>query len=298
MKRGYACGIRHARQPMRHAHTAPQRLNSEMSKKQLPKTAFITGAAAGIGRAYALECASRGIELVCADINSEGLDVLKSEIQEKYSIEIHTIVLDMSQADSPKKCLDYCDQNCIEIDLLINNAGIFIFDPFLDADINRIELMINLHIACMTRMCRLFGERMKSRRFGYILNMSSMSVWMMMPGINVYNASKAYIRGLSRSLYFELKPYNVGVTAICPAGVDTQLLPLPDKLRKIARNTGFLMNPAKLVRLALNATLKKKIQSIPGILNNLFAFFMMILPNWLIEFVAHRLPSFKRFWPQ
>ncbi len=269
-----------------------------MCKIQLPKVALITGAAAGIGRAYALECASCGIGLVCVDINGEGLDVLKSEIKEKYDIDVHTIVMDMSQPESPQKCLDYCDANQIEIDLLINNAGIFIFDPFLDANMNRVELMMNLHIACVTRMCRVFGERMKQRRFGYILNMSSMSVWMMMPGISVYNASKAYIRGLSRSMYFELKPYNVGVTAICPAGVDTQLLPLPDGLRKFARSTGFLMNPAKLVRLALNATLKKKIQSIPGILNNLFAFFMMILPNWLIEFVAHRLPSFKRFWPE
>ena len=267
-------------------------------KPQPPKTALITGAAAGIGHAFALECASRGMRLVCIDINEEGLETLKNHIHTLYDMDIDTIVLDMSQPDAPQKCIDYCDAQNIEIDLLINNAGIFMFDPFIEADMNRVELMINLHISCMTRMCRLFGERMKQRCFGYILNMSSMSVWMMMPGISVYNASKAYIRGLSRSLYFELKPFNVSVTAICPAGVNTQLLPLPAKIRDFAANTGFLMDPAKLVRLALKATLKKKIQSIPGILNNLFAFFMMILPYWLIEFVTHRLPNYKRFWPQ
>ena len=117
-----------------------------------------------------------------------------------------------------------------------------------------------------------------------------------MPGLSYYNASKAYIRGFSRSLWFELKPFNVSVTAVCPAGVDTTLLPLSEKIRKLAKSTGFLMKPEILVKKALKAALKGKIQTIPGVANDLFAFFMMIMPNWLIAFVTHRLPIYDKFW--
>ena len=266
-----------------------------MAKKELPKTALITGAASGIGRSYARELSSRKMALVLIDIQSEKLADIASEIKHDFDIEPLTLVLDLSQPDAADKCLAFCDEHHFEVDLLINNAGIFIFEPFLDVDSKRVEMLLGLHIVFVTRMCRLFAERMKSRRYGYILNMSSMSVWMALPGLNVYNASKAYIRGLSRSLWFELRPFNVSVTAVCPAGVNTPLLPLPDNIRKLSKNLGFLMNPDALAKKALRAALKGKIQTIPGVFNDIFAFFMMILPKWLMIFVMNHLSIYQRF---
>ena len=125
--------------------------------------------------------------------------------------------------------------------------------------------------------------------------MSSMSVWMTMPGLSYYNASKAYVRGLSRSLWFELKPFNVSVTAVCPAGVDTPLLPISDKIRKLSKGLGFLMKPETLVKKALRAALKGKIQTIPGVANDLFAFLMMTMPNWMISLMMNHLPVYDKF---
>ena len=269
-----------------------------MAKRPAPKTALITGAASGIGRAYARILASRKIQIVLVDIQSEKLAEVAEEIQKDFDQQALTLSLDLSQSDAPDKCLAFCDEHQIEIDLLINNAGIFIFDPFLGADPQRVQSLLGVHIACVTRMCQLFGERMKTRRFGYILNMSSMSVWMTMPGLSVYNASKAYIRGFSRSLWFELKPFGVTVTAVCPAGVDTPLIPLPDNIRNLAKRLGFLMNPEALAKKALRATLKGKIQTIPGALNDLFAFSMMTLPTWVIRLVSLKLPVYRRFWEE
>lgn len=266
-----------------------------MTKKPAPKTALITGAASGIGRSYARELASRKLRLCLIDIQAEKLADVASDIQKEFEVEPLTLVMDLSKPDAADQCLAFCDEHQFEVDLLINNAGIFIFDPFLEVAPERTEMLLGLHIAFVTRMCRLFAERMKSRRYGYILNMSSMSVWMALPGLNLYNASKAYIRGLSRSLWFELRPFNVSVTAVCPAGVDTPLLPLPDDIRELSKKLGFLMNPDTLAKKALRATLKGKIQIIPGALNDIFAFCMMILPKWLMILVMNHLSIYKRF---
>ena len=266
-----------------------------MSKKPAPKTALVTGAASGIGAAYARELASRNIQLVLVDIQAEKLAEVAQNIKTDFNIEPLILVQDLSQPDAADKCLAFCDEHQFEVDLLINNAGIFIFDPFLEVTPERAEILLGLHITFVTRMCRLFAARMKERRYGYILNMSSMSVWMALPGLNLYNASKAYIRGLSRSLWFELREFNVSVTAVCPAGVNTPLIPLPDGIRKLSHNLGFLMNPDKLAKKALRAALKGKIQTIPGAFNDIFAFFMMTLPNWLMIFAMHHLSIYRRF---
>ncbi|MBO5752654.1 MAG: SDR family NAD(P)-dependent oxidoreductase [Proteobacteria bacterium] len=268
-----------------------------MAKKQLPKRALITGAASGIGRALARECASRGMHIVGVDLNEAGLNQTADEIRTEFNVEVHTFVIDLSQRDAPERCLAFCDENGLEIDLLINNAGVFFFAPLTDADPKRVAIMCDLHVYCVTRMCVLFAERMKQRRFGYIMNQSSMSAWMAMPGISTYNATKAYVRSMSRSLHFELKPWNVSVTAVCPGGANTPLLPISDKIRKLGCSLGFLSDTSWLAKKAINATLKGKIQTIPGIMNHFYTFIIMTLPNWLVSFIMNRLPMFKACHP-
>ncbi len=263
-----------------------------------PRCALITGAASGIGRCVAIECAKKGWPLVIVDINQEGLDKVTETLRSEYNVTVYPFVIDLSTDDAPERCLDFCDKNGLEIDLLANIAGVFIFGPLLEADVKKTTLLLNLHVKTLTRMCVLFGERMKQRRYGYIMNMSSMSAWMPMPGISTYNATKSYVRSVSRSLGFELKPWNVSVTAVCPGGCNTPLIKISDKLRKLAVNLRFLMPPEKLAKKALKATLRKKTQTIPGFLNHIFTAFIILIPDWLV-FVAMRcVPPYKRFFPE
>ena len=139
-----------------------------------------------------------------------------------------------------------------------------------------------------------FGEDMKKKGSGYILNMSSMSAWMTMPGINVYNASKAFILNFSRSLWYELHPHNVGVTAICPGAVDTGLYGLSDYWRKIAVGLGISMRPEKLAQKALKKMYKKKKQYIPGWINHLFIPLIKHLPDWFIFLVIKKISCFQK----
>ena len=135
---------------------------------------------------------------------------------------------------------------------------------------------------------------MKERGFGYILNMSSMSAWMTMPGISVYNATKAYILNFTRSIWYEMKPYGVGVTAICPGAVDTGLYGLSDKWRKVAVGIGVSMRPEELAKKALKKMFKKKKQYIPGWINHIFIFLVKHLPDWFIFLMIKRIEQFQK----
>lgn len=263
---------------------------------QMPKWALITGAASGIGRCVAIDCASRGMNLVIVDINEKGLLETADIIHGKYSVDLYTFVQNLALKDAPDKCLSFCDEKNIEIDFLANIAGMFIFDPLLEADPNRTELMLDLHVNAVTRMSVVFGKRMKERRFGYIFNMSSMSAYMPMPGIVTYNATKSYVRSMSRALRFELLPWGVSVTAVCPGGVNTSLLPISDKIRNLGVRFGCLMQPEKLAHKAVTATLKRKNQTIPGVINHVFTAMIMGLPDWLVSFLMKRVSIYDRFW--
>ena len=81
-----------------------------------------------------------------------------------------------------------------------------IFQSFRTTPMKKIETLAMLHVVTMTKLCRLFAVDMCERERGYILNMSSMSAWMAMPGIQCYNASKVYVLSFSKSLWYELRP--------------------------------------------------------------------------------------------
>ncbi len=105
-----------------------------------------------------------------------------------------------------------------------------------------------LHMSNLNKTLPIFGVDMCARRCGYVLNMSSMSAWMTMPGIQCYNASKGYVLNFSKSLWYEFKPYGVHVIAITPGAINTPLFDLSDKFRKLLLTFRISMQPEVLVK--------------------------------------------------
>ena len=133
-----------------------------------------------------------------------------------------------------------------------------------------------------TRMCLLFGEVMKRRGHGYILNMSSMAAKLPCPGIAVYSATKAYLKSFGKSLFFEMRPYGVGVTTVCPAAIATPLYKLKPSLLKLGVNVGLIGTPQWLVRRALRGMFHKRRVVKPGLMNYYLPPLIAILPKWLV----------------
>ena len=174
--------------------------------------------------------------------------------------------------------------------LLINNAGIFDFRAVERLSPRRLDLYIDLHIRALTHLSRSVAMLMAERgEGGYILNMSSMSCWMPMPGIALYSATKAYIRAFSRALRIEVKELGVSVTVACPGGIATNLFGLPPKLQRLGVKLHALDTPQRFVKKALRRTLQGRAQYINGGLNRMAIVTVASLPEWARLIIKTRL---------
>ena len=251
---------------------------------------LVTGASSGIGLQYATALArDYHSDLLLVSNQQEELSRVAAELAAQYGVKTTAHFADLSLPDAAENLFQWTKDQGLVVDVLINNAGVFFFNPYIETSMKRIELMLQLHVITVAKLTRLFAEDMAKRSIsagrsmkGYILNMSSMSAWMAMPGIQTYNASKAFIYNFSKSLWYEFKPLGVGITVMAPGAVDTALFGLSPKLRKLAVNLTVSIPPEKLVKRALKKLFKNKKADTPGFLNWLATPLLKHTPDWLL----------------
>ena len=257
--------------------------------------AIVTGGAGGIGLEFAKVLSRQGAALLLIDLSEERLReadaCIKDEMarQSRQANKIYTLPLDLTREDVIEKIEEFCSLQNLDPDILINNAGIFSFNPIADTATRKIEAFIDLHVRAVTLLSQWFVARRKPKGSGRMLNMSSMSCWMPMPGLAMYSSTKSYIRVFSRALHYEMKDYGVGVTVACPGGIATNLFGLPEKWLKFAVRIGVLQTPQTFARKAVKKMMKNKKQYINGWLNRFSIFFVGILPTRVRMMVKHRL---------
>ena len=228
------------------------------------KTALVTGASKGIGRCYALRLAAMGYNVVLvASGEQELLSVAEEVSAASPKVWVRTLVKDLATPTAAEELFAWTEAEGIKVDVLINNAGIFSFCDILNTPIERIQRMIYLHDITSTLNCRLYAADMIKRGGGRILNMSSFSIWMPYPGLSLYSASKAYLKSFSVAFSKEVEAKGVTVTAVCPAGIATDLYGLSRKLQRFGLRTGILMSPDSCARRSLNAMFRGKRCKVP-----------------------------------
>lgn len=273
--------------------------------------ALVTGASSGIGLQYATALARdyHTDLLLVSNQQQEQIEVAK-QLAQTYGVQTTPLYADLSKQDAAEQLHQYCVDNHIDVDILINNAGVFFFNPLTETSMRRFELMLNLHVVTVAKLTRLFAEDMikreltdeqkqekvlgKPRRKGYILNMSSMSAWMAYPGIQTYNATKAFIYNFSKSIWYELYPQGVNITVMTPGAVDTALFGLAPNLRKLAVNLTVSIPPEKLVKRALKKMFQGKKADMPGVLNHLSTPLLKHTPDWLVRLTYKFVGQFQK----
>ncbi len=246
--------------------------------------ALVTGAGSGIGRCYALRLAALGYNLVLAGNRPEPLEAVGREIGTAApGTQVRTASIDLARIGAAEELHDFTRREGIEIDVLINNAGIFSFCDLLRTPAERIERIILLHDLTNTEMCRLYAADMVRRgRGGHILNMSSYSLWMPFPGLSLYSASKAYLRAFSVAFAKEVREAGIRVTAVCPAGVATDLYGLTPRWQRIGLRVGALISADACARRGLRGLWRGRRTIVPDWWNRLWIPLCKLLPMALI----------------
>lgn len=242
--------------------------------------AVVTGASSGIGLEFARQLAKKRFSVVMVSNQARELEECAENLRSMYFVEAHALPLDLCDPGAVEAIIAYLEENGIVPEVLVNNAGIFDFKPVSELPEGRVDIYIDLHVRAVTALSVAVGRVMARQRHGYILNMSSMSCWMPMPGIAMYSATKAYMRAFSRAFRIEMKDSGVSVTVACPGGIATGLFGLSEKLSRFAVRIGVLVTPERFVKLALKKMFRRKAQYINGGLNRLSIVAVASLPEW------------------
>ena len=246
---------------------------------EMKQVALRTGGSSGIGLEYARQLAAKGYALALVSNREEDLAVAAKEL----GGDVYTLCVDLARHGAAREVVEWCDAEGLEPEIVVNNAGMFFMEYLGAENVGKADAMMTLHMETVTDLCILLGARMKERGHGYILNMASMTAWIPAPGIAIYSASKSYLVSFGKGLSYELRPYGVRVTTVCPAAVDTGLYPLGDKLRGRLRRLGIIRSPQWLVRRSLRAMFRGRRLLRPGPMNHLVPAIVGILPSRLID---------------
>ena len=258
------------------------------------KVAIVTGGSSGIGLSIAHELARRGYSLLLVSIQKSELEACQIELERLYEKKCYILYLDLSGESSALTLFNFCKENILSVEVIVNNAGFMNFSEVTETPLEKVHAMLQVHMVTPTEICRLFGKEMKDRKSGYILNTSSISSVMPYPGISLYGPTKTYMRYFTRALRSEMKEYRVKVTCLIPGATATPLHDA-DKVNIPMFQKLHLMHSAKYVASrAVRSLFRDKAECVPGLVNKIILALMPLIPTWLIELINHRTNWLKK----
>jgi 3-oxoacyl-[acyl-carrier protein] reductase len=186
------------------------------------KNCFITGAASGIGRSFALALAKEGMNLFITDINIEKLEDVKKEIEE-IGVKVIAGKCDVSKIDDFEVVAKNFFSEFENIDLLINNAGISIETPLDNIILEDWKKVIDVNLWSIIYSLKVFLTNMLERRSGHIVNVASGAGILGTSEPLSYITSKFGVTGISEGLFGQLAAYNIKVSVIIPSYIKTNI---------------------------------------------------------------------------
>lgn len=188
------------------------------------RTALITGASRGIGYELTNLCASDGYDLVLVARSRDKLERTGAELEDAHNVTATVIAKDLSVPGAAEELHEEVTARDIQVDTLVNNAGIGMYGQFCETGVDRIREILQLNLVTVTELTRLFARSMCERGSGRILNVGSLAGEYPSPKATVYAATKAYVISLSVALANELADDGITVTVLVPAETDTAIL--------------------------------------------------------------------------
>lgn len=261
-----------------------------MTESNNRKTALVTGASAGIGKAFAEELARRQFDLVITARRADRLLELQRELTSAHPIRVEVVTADLSQVDAAQTLFDDIAQRQIAIDLLVNNAGYGLGVKYLDASWKEQANFIQVMVTAVAQLTYLFVHPMVERRWGRIINIASLAGLLPGgPGSTLYAASKSFMIKFTESLALELTGSGVTATAVCPGFTLSEFHDVNGTRPRVQRMPKAVwMDAHTVASQGIDAAMDGRVVMVNGALNKLIASAMKHVPDGLARSVMRR----------
>ncbi len=249
------------------------------------KTALITGASLGIGLELARVFAKNNYDLVLVARSADKLNALAKELS---NVKTLVIVKDLSISGSGLEIFNELKAKDIQIDVLVNNAGVGDFGFFHEANLERQLQMVDLNVRSLTELTYLFGKLMVARKDGKIMNVASTAAFQPGPRFSVYYATKHYVLALSEGLANEWKEHGVTVSALCPGPTESGFQEAAGIGRsKLGKR--FMPSSYDVAVYGYEALMNGKVVAVHGTANKIVSKIVRLLPRSLVTNLARKI---------
>lgn len=263
------------------------------TNNQRKQTALITGAANGIGYELAYLFAQNDYNLVLIDRIEIKLQRVAIYFQEQFSISVKSIVKDLSNIKSPEEIFLELQQENIQVDVLVNNAGFGTYGFFNETNLTDELEMLQVNLVCATHLTKLFLKSMVKQGQGKILNVSSTAAFQPGPLMAVYFATKAYMLSFSEALANELQNTGVTVTVLCPGTTQSAFHERTGMADSQMLKSKRMMDAATVANIGYRALMEGRTIVIPGLINRLMAESVRFVPRNIVTKIVRKMQENK-----
>jgi uncharacterized protein len=251
-------------------------------------SALITGASSGLGEQFAYALAQRKYDLVLTARRGDRLAAVAGKARKLGAGMVEIIEADLARRDAPAEIFAKIEGLRLGIDYLVNNAGFGSSGRFESLPLERELEEIDLNIAAVVAMTRLFVPPMLARNSGTIINVASTAAFQALPFMATYAASKAFVLNFTLALAGELAGTGVKVSALCPGPVRTEFQAVANNEHGRLPNFAYL-DAETVVAQGITAAENGRSMHIAGVINFLTAQSTRLMPRSLISFVSRRI---------
>jgi uncharacterized protein len=246
---------------------------------------MITGATGGLGKAFAVECASRGWDLFLTDLSADRLEILAAGLRNGYGVKVLVHACDLTDPAARASLFDTIHSGSLRFWGMINVAGIDYEGPFFEQTSQQIRNILRLNIEAtleMTHAMLVYRNPLVPFR---IINVASLAAFYPMPVKATYAASKRFLLDFSLALQEEVRSLGATVTVLCPAG-----LPTTHECIRAIEAQGWLgqlttLNVGNVAHQTIQAALAGRLVVIPGLANRLLQVLGSLLPTRLLTYL-------------
>lgn len=252
-------------------------VSTKAKSRRTERRALVTGASAGIGAAFAERLARDKWDLCIVARRRQRLEEIARRLRREHGVQVQVIAADLTDAQALRR-LERRIARDERLDLLINNAGVAGFGPFIERERDVEEAGIQLDVVAVVRLTHAALPAMVKRRRGSVINVSSLAALTPGPNYAVYSGCKSFINAFTEALHFELTGTGVRVQALCPGLTRTEIFDVagadPSALPDV-----MWMDPAAVADESLAALEKGTLVCIPGIANRALTSLTRMAPS-------------------